>query len=66
MNRFTSKIHGNPSELEYYANKIEYDFQEMRDRKREIVCMHNREFEIARNCERGTVIDKILNDYEKR
>ena len=65
MNRFTSKIHGNPSELEYYANKVEYDFQEMLKEKRERVCERNKEFEIARNVERKLMIDNVGNNKER-
>ena len=65
MNRFTSKIHGNPSELEYYANKTEYDLYEMLKEKRERVCERNKEFEIARNVERKLMIDNVGNSKER-
>lgn len=65
MNRFSSKIHGNPSELEYYANKTEYGLYEMLKEKRERVCERNKEFEIARNVERKLMIDNVGNSKER-
>ena len=58
MKRFVSRLHGNPSELEYYANKKEYGLQEALKERREIMVMHNAEFERARNVERGELIEK--------
>lgn len=65
MNRFLSKIHGNPSELECYANKTEYGLYEMLKEKRERVCERNKEFEIARNVERKLMIDNVGNSKER-
>ena len=50
--RFVSTNMNNPSELEYYANRKECDFDEMLERRREGYVRHNYEFELARSNER--------------
>lgn len=62
MKKYCSITHGNPSELEYYANKTEYGLYEMLKEKRERVCERNKEFEIARNVERKLIIDNVGKD----
>ena len=61
-----SRIHGNPSELEYYANKTEYDFDNILRRNREAMCAHNKEFELARNVERSGYLEgHHERDYQR-
>lgn len=54
---FRSITHGNPSELEYFANKTEYGLKEILDRRREGVVERNKEFELARNAERKEYLE---------
>ena len=63
--KFNSKIHNNPSELEYYANKVEYELRDMLDRKRESVIRRGLEFERARNVERMNIIEKTYMKGER-
>ena len=66
MNRFRSTIHGNPSELEYFARRKEFGLKETLDERRNIANLHRREFEVGRNCERGESLDEILDRNNER
>lgn len=58
------RVNGHPSELEYFANKTQYDFESILARNRKKAIEHGREFEIARNIERCW--EEEIRNYKER